>query len=470
MYEPVVGNPRRKIIILLIALLCIFLALFVGVINTTLPQRQPRPVSWEARFLASLGSDWERAEWTRIIELTQPDENHFRALYTAHFNPPPYQPRQSSAPRTTISIENIRSDFEEMMIILRDNFPYLHFAYRHLGVDIDVLEAQFLESIDNITTTTGNIHYTSFLRMLQDDFMRPLRSTGHIWAMTRTDAARPRQALSIDERFSFESMEPGKIAYMGISSFAVLFSQEESILEITDAISGFYASITDYEHLIIDIRRNSGGNPIFFFDTMIFPLMPEDYTYVNFGFVSSFQAATNAFRDSHARYSFVIQCASEMLSMYQLLELYNHELHQLHPTDIDAFRYGFRDAEEIIVPRIICEDGYETIKPVFSGKIWLLIDGGASATVLIADRVLDIGLATLVGNTTSGVTGAGRLYHQLPHSGFIIQYDTIHRTNRHGRSLEYGVDPHIFSDDPLATVLSLIQSEEYRYLDFASNP
>jgi len=373
-----------------------------------------------------------------------------------------------------VSIENVRSDFENMMAMLRNNFPYLHFAYRHLGVDINVLEEQFLESIDNIHTTTGNIHYTSFLRMIQDELMRPLRSTGHVWAFPLSDFdGRPghhERLIPFDERMRIESIELGKIAYMSVNSFTASEALEEQRQEISYAISNFYASIADYEHLIIDIRRNSGGHLNFFFDEMILPLMSKDHTFINFNFAISLQTATDGFTHGYGRALFTIHHESEIIPLDQLLELYGHELVHMHPNDKDVFNYGFRNAIEVAAPRIICENGYEIIKPAFSGKIWLLIDGGASATVHIADRIQDMGLATLVGNTTGGATGVGRLFRRLPNSGIVIRYDAFHITDRHGRSLEYGIDPHIFSDDPLATVLQLIQSGEYRYLDFTSNP
>jgi len=472
MYEPVESNPRKKVIILLVVVLCILLALLFRLIDPAPPQRQPPPPpadNWEDRFLQRLTCDRERAEWTRIFNSTQPSENQLRGLYAARFR----QPQQPNASRTVVSIENVRNDFEYMMAMLRNNFPYRDFAYRHLGVDIDVLEAQFLESIDNITTSTGNIHYTSFLRMIQEEFMRPLRSTGHIWALPLSHFDSPARIIPVDDRMSFESIEPGKIAYMNIRSFSALYDQVELIHEITDVFADFYASITDYEHLIIDIRHNRGGNPSFFFDVMILPLMPEDHLHIDFYFATSLRAATDGFNRtgftrSGARGLFTIQSARDIIPMGQLLELYGHELLHLHPNDRDAFNYGFRNVHEFKVPRTICKNGYETIEPVFNGKIWLLIDGGYSATVYIANRVQDIGLATLVGNTTGGATGSGRLSHRLPNSGIVIRYDALHVTDRHGRSLEYGIDPHIFCDDPLTTVLQLIQSGEYRYLGFTS--
>jgi len=469
-YEPVESNPRKKIIILLVAVLCTLLFLLFRLTGVALPHQPAGPldVNWERRFLERISCDIERAEWVRIFASTQPNENQLRGLYTTRFRQPP------NTSRAVVSVENIRRDFEHMVNMLHENFPYFDFAYRHLGINIDVLEAQFLESIDNITTTTGNIHYTSFLRMIQDEFMRPLRSTGHIWALPLSDFdSRPRhheRLIPIDERMRIESIEPGKVAYMSVNSFSASEVLEEQRHELSYVISNFYASIADYEHLIIDIRRNSGGHLDFFFNELILPLMSEDHTYINFNFAISLQAAINGFTHGDGRALFTILCTSEIIPIGQLLEIYGHELLHMHLNDKGIFNYGFKNVVEVTAPRIVCKNGYETITPVFSGKVWLLIDGGGSATVHIADRVQDMGLATLVGNTTGGGTGGGRLFHRLPNSSIVIQYDAIHTTNRHGRSLEYGIDPHIFSDDPLATVLQLIQSGEYRYLDFTSNP
>jgi len=384
--------------------------------------------------------------------------------------------RRRTVPGNSLSMEDALTDFYYIVTDLRRDFPYLGFACRQLGIELDVLELQVLEAIYKTfaESTTGNIHYSSFRQLINNEFMQHFQLIGHLWALSpdHFTLVNPNSHMPIYERVQFESIEADKIAYISVISFSV---NEELHQEISDAIASFYMYISDYEHLIIDVRGNGGGLMSFFFDELILPLMTEDYTHVTFSFATNRAAASRWVHNwVIGRTSFLPdlspRSSRDIIPIGMLLERYGHELRFLHPDDKAAFNYGFRNAIEITAPRQMDENGYEIITPVFDGKVWLLIDGGASATVEIAHRVQEMGLASLVGNTTGGATGRGREYVRLPRSGIWLRYDALHMTDRHGRSSEYGVEPHIFSDDALGTVLQLIESGEYRYIYFTLTP
>jgi len=112
---------------------------------------------------------------------------------------------------------------------------------------------------------------------------------------------------------------------------------------------------------------------------------------------------------------------------------------------------------------------HEALHFPFHGQIWMLVDENVfSAANQVAAFYKDTGFATLVGETTGGVSGspaaASSNYFILPNTGIIVRYDPAYVTTVHGRPLEYGIEPHIFNRpgmDALETVLELIREGNY---------
>ncbi|MCL2405269.1 MAG: S41 family peptidase [Defluviitaleaceae bacterium] len=452
MYEPIDTNTKLKTaakysIILIVAVISvIYFVRYMSTLAETNASHTPHQFSeYEMRFLNRIECERARTSWERALAAT---------------------PLLFPSSPSVLNKRNVLHDFEYLMTTIRGSFPYLGFAYRQLGIELDVLESRFLEAIYQVfeESTTGNIHYRSFLRVLDEEIIRHFGVMGHLRAISPNHNVYGHfGSMPLDERIVFESIEANNVAYMSIASFLI---NDDLRQEASDAIHNFYLYIANYEHLIIDIRENAGGNVTFFFYELIQPLMIEDYTHITFSFATDLRAGSRWVHDRaigrfYGIHGITAQNTRDILPMDILLENHGHELIYLHPGDKATFNYGFRNEYVITAPRSIDENGYEVIKPIFTGKVWLLIDRGASATVEIAHRIKDMGMPTLVGNTTGWATGRGRAYEPLPISRIILSFDALHMTDRHGRSNEYGIDPHIFCDDPLATVLQLIASGEY---------
>jgi len=255
------------------------------------------------------------------------------------------------------------------------------------------------------------------------------------------------------EPVTMEIIEEGRIAY--ISSGRHSWELSQARLNIIH----FYNQIADFEHLIIDLRGNTGGDIDVFLDILIAPHLTEpvpapqafyfflDGPYVRrFGdllfhpTISSGQLTiTEPYRPAH-----------EILEQFDLPEINRADIDRLH-YGAPANRY-----DPFIRPRLAFFNG----EPAFEGKIWVLTDHSmTSAANLTAWHMKEIGLGTLVGETTGGAFGGPRTAVQMPNTGVIFYFDVFYVTDERGRPLEAGIIPHYFNRpglDALETALALI--------------
>ena len=349
------------------------------------------------------------------------------------------QLNQPNRPSQLLSRENMLYDAEYMLAILRADFTYFGIAYRQAGVCIYAIEAELLAAI---ASAPARMNAVQFRRLLHDYFVSQIRFA-HLAVIepNQRAATNPAFIMPLNERISFESVIPGIAAYMNIANFLIAEHLRD---EANRAIADFYASIADYEHLIIDFRGIPGGHLDWAIENFISPFMQDDFEDISFSFMANWESPADFLRrDGVSRLS--AQTPNDILPIGELLRRYY--LPALNPDDKRLFSYGFKNTNQIYAREIYG----------FDGKIWFLIGGGASATTLAAGLVQDMELGTLVGRPTLGFTGSARHRIPLPHSRLVLTFDAIHMTDRHGRSQEYGISPHIFADDPLAYVLAKIE-------------
>ena len=69
----------------------------------------------------------------------------------------------------------------------------------------------------------------------------------------------------------------------------------------------------------------------------------------------------------------------------------------------------------------------------------------------------ETGFATLVGQTTGGSSSGGGILYELPQSHILVSFDVEYCLNADGNcNMEIGTTPDIESNNPLETVLNLI--------------
>jgi len=168
----------------------------------------------------------------------------------------------------------------------------------------------------------------------------------------------------------------------------------------------FERSRGKYDTLIIDVRNNGGGDPMYFYDNLIRPFLDRPVTYeYTTGLKRRFLEDTNP--------SVLRQLRKTMVPEHVI------DMKEVTPPD------GF-DAKEWVFYRTARR--LEPTQPfAFTGDTYVLINGGCvSACDDYANTVKRIGIATLVGQTTGGAGGIGYCmtpFVRLPQSGMIFALD-----------------------------------------------
>ena len=263
-----------------------------------------------------------------------------------------------------------------------------------------------------------------------------------------------------------ESIEDGKIAYLGIPSFS---GSPQLILE------RFYRSIEEYNHLIIDIRDNPGGSVdmwrmlimyLLWQDRDNMPNMPLRVFYNDSDLARSLAEfhIQNAMQFSrHLPETDYLLTTSEMMQKYYLP--------YLNEDDLQGFAYGisFNTSIANIEMQHIRRAGMAgAFSPIpFNGKIWILSnERNTSAAALFVRHAKYMNFATIVGEQTHGLyTSSYGTYFALPNTGVIVRWDIDYVTDEFGRSLEeFPTMPNYFNRegmDALETVLHMIKEGNY---------
>jgi len=230
-------------------------------------------------------------------------------------------------------------------------------------------------------------------------------------------------------------------------------------------ITNFFTQITEYEHLIIDLRGNGGGSIDAFLEVILRPNLREAIEnpngflfFMNGPYVRRFGARLfeptgyNGFMTIFGQY----RPAEEILATYDLPEI--------NYTDVERFHYGAptgRHRGYLITPT----GGTHNRASAFEGTIWLLTDHfNGSAAQQAAWYAKETGHITLVGDITGGCFGGPRTLAFMPNTGIIFYFDIFYITDSRGRPLEAGTIPHHFNRpglDALETVLELIEEGNY---------
>jgi len=371
-------------------------------------------------------------------------------------------------------------DLDFLYATLLENFPFFGVIYRSLGVDMHERFAEmrrYVETVDDFRTDTV------FSNALNRHFIRPARYYGHLSILHRDSVRGHAQSFSSSTQFapfldelnnpstralhrltdadftppregadSFvfattsdniqtEIIEEGRIAYVNILSMMGATMELDRVTLIN-----FFNQVADYDHLIIDIRQNSGGHSEFFPNLVMAPNISQTLHVYNYFFIMD---------GAHNR--------QMLMNWFGPLE--DSEFNPADDTLLARMPYLSEDDLKML-------DFYRAttrvIEPshgdgIFGGKIWLLVSQmNFSASELAAAAVKQTGFATLVGRTTGGDgIGIQPIVLALPNTGIVVRYSSIYGTCPLGRSnQEFGTTPHIFNRpglDALQTVLEIIE-------------
>ena len=245
-----------------------------------------------------------------------------------------------------------------------------------------------------------------------------------------------------EDNLTTRIIEPGKIAYLHIESFMNNFAFDSEVL------FPFFEEIQDFEHLIIDLRGNSGGWSSYFPSLIVSMLISEklSFSYPEFFIANELTAALIENPLSIA--------AADLYGIFPAAEFVRSQgMTRFNRDDLALLDY-------VAVWNVVYYPSEYAIP--FGGEIWLLVDEvSASASLMAAKIAVNTGFATVVGEPTSRVTGVVYTLAALPNTGILFRIDIGYTTDMYGRSIEeFGVIPDIANRpgmDALETVLAVIE-------------
>ena len=264
------------------------------------------------------------------------------------------------------------------------------------------------------------------------------------------------QVRAAESTIVTEIIEDDQIAYIAINSFGF-----RSNSGMSDIVNDFFEEVQDFEHLIVDLRRNRGGDPANFKQLIMSPIIPETIVLDDFAFTMAGSYTDEFFPPEQqwrgtARFREVPVNDSNVshLPISELLEAF--DLPEFNIEDKERLTYGFRLQRTINSRHLARFD----MQPAFNGEIWLLTGPLMTSASEVSARIAkNTGFATLVGQRTGGAYGGQRIIVALPNTGILFIMDTFYITDSYGRPYEAGTYPHYFNRDgmdALETTLQLI--------------
>jgi len=360
-------------------------------------------------------------------------------------------------------------DFDYLINTLEANFPYLGIIYRRNGVDMLELAEEIRVQISD---ENFNINYVTFWNLLSDNFFYHAWPIGHLWLVGHLEFSSHLDSfwfpfdIEVTRYFgnrlqslpqnltnyplSTRIIEEGRIAYIRVPTFERLAAEGRRI-------DNFYSQLEGFEHLIIDLRGNSGGWPSQFDMYIAMPLIDHDLRTQFHHFFMDGQYSYNFFdrwlrvRGRQEIFDFNIESIANILP----------DTHLSPEVLEDLALMDFYFVEDIRV--------WSTgrARAPFYGKIWVLVDDRIkSGAVQVAAFYSDVGFATFVGEAGGGMPSSrlSSAYFSLPNTTFIVRFDANYFLDNTGHPLEYGFIPHYSNRegmDALETVLAMIKDSGY---------
>lgn len=380
-------------------------------------------------------------------------------------------------------------DYDTMWLLLEDNFPYLDAIKEDLGIDWITVKQNYRDILSN-HMIDGQVRQADFIDTI-DRCLQEFRMVGHLsiidpdyWSSLVARGASlynqkqcevitnpktesfylayrkikernsslpgsrtfPFEPIDIDQReFIGPDIVTGyveNVPYIRISSFATWPDST------CDAVTAFFDEIGSEDHVVIDIRGNSGGDVAMWRDEIIPALIDRPVA------CSLFMAA----------------CSGE-LNLTLVPEMGGDDWgDQVYYDDTWKEDFPYIQEEDLSQADILLKETYvlepNNAQNCFNGKIWVLIDERCySAADAFAMFCKQTGCAVLVGAATGG-NGIGTTPYiaALPYSGLLFRYEPYMGFNLDGTcNGTRGTTPDIpLEEDRFAmeTCLAMIHAEQ----------
>lgn len=395
-----------------------------------------------------------------------------------------------------LSNKQMQEDYEFLWKTLRESYPFLGVAKRS-GIDVDAVYKKYqsqvavtkddLTFVNTVANAMGNLQGLGHLStiMSSDMYSYLLSTYGELqqsmpqlkaWNATLSNAktvdaytklagleakvidvqraqalAKPQsgnaqtqapanQEQTPTQNITTKILTPDKIAYVKINSFG-----NENIEKDGKILSDFYSKVSGYDHLIIDITDNGGGNEAYWINHIVAPNISKALTEKQYNL---FNVSTNnkPYLTAAAEFSSDAKPASEL-----------PEFPKMDKEDLKGL------SSFVVNDKVVKPSGE---KKAFNGKIWVLVNQNVySSSEAFAMFCKSTGFATLVGTPTGGDGGGiDPAYVVLPNSGLVVRYSMLYGINPDGtNNEEYGTQPDFVSptgESALDTCLKQIAQQK----------
>jgi hypothetical protein len=249
-----------------------------------------------------------------------------------------------------------------------------------------------------------------------------LQRMGHVnWREVDPDAPTEPTVQEEPSNIEFKFFEDDSAAYVKINSFA-----NEYIDTDREALLNFYASLSDYKNLIIDITDNGGGSALYPRHLIIEPNISQRLVENR----QPFFLQNDEFTKNYAiEYGFeLIEIADFDFSLFP----------EFNQDDLAMLSFAaIRPEPEVFEPTADA--------PLFNGDIYVLISNNVySASAIFTQTVKTTGFAAIIGENTRGTEVIMSRYVILPNSGLLVRWDNLYGINNLGQNGdEFGIYPDI---------------------------
>lgn len=363
----------------------------------------------------------------------------------------------SSSPVLNDNMERYLSDYDYLIDIIANNYPYFDIAKIITDKDFESLQTRYRNQIVNIKTDI------EFFSEIIQPFLDEFDYIGHMSIVSKeeydtqinllnkllNDGEMPKYGNYLLEEYSLPnvrkfydtsfkqvanktlSVEDGKLynqnldfsyypdysaGYVSINSMLAPDKDDSDAINLKD----FFEEIDSkgYQNCIIDIRGNGGGNDYYWIEHIVLPNQRGALSYKSYSLLKG-KLSTS-----------YVEAAGK--TIYPITEFPIHLFPELSDQQLDSFEYY------TISETIIDHSSTYPYSPLFNGHFWLLVDGRVySASDAFARFCKETGFATVVGTETGGGSGSfSPMVVSLPNTGICFRFSPTLGLNSDGTSDE----------------------------------